>query len=165
MDFKKITTFVFDVDGVFTDNKILITEQGELLRSMHVRDGLALKIALSHNYKIAIITGGSSTGVVSRFTNFGIQDIYTGVHNKQPCFESLRTKYGLKKEEILYMGDDLIDIPVFSLAGISVTPADAIPEAQAASGYTTSLPGGQGCVREIIEKTLREKNDWVLMNH
>lgn len=165
MDFKKITTFVFDVDGVFTDNKILITEQGELLRSMHVRDGLALKVALFHNYKIAIITGGSSTGVVKRFSNFGIQDIYTGVQNKKPCLEDFQNKFGLKKEEILYMGDDLIDIPIFDLVGISVTPADAIPEALAASGYTTQLSGGQGCVREIIEKTLREKNDWVLINH
>lgn len=165
MDFKKITTFVFDVDGVFTNNQILITEQGELLRSMHVRDGLALKIALSHSYKIAIITGGSSKGVVTRFRNFGIQDIYTGAQNKIPCLEAFQTKYDLKKEEILYMGDDLIDIPVFERVGISVTPADAIPEALAAADYTTKLSGGQGCIREIIEKTLREKNDWIFINH
>lgn len=165
MDFKKITTFVFDVDGVFTNNQILITEQGELLRSMHVRDGLALKIALSHNYKVAIITGGASEGVVNRFSNLGIKDIFTSVRNKKTCFEAFQSKYGLTKEEILYMGDDLIDIPVFDLVGISVTPSDAIPEAQSVATYITKLSGGQGCVREIIEKTLREKNDWVLINH
>lgn len=165
MDFKKITTFVFDVDGVFTNNQILITDQGELLRSMHVRDGLALKIALTHHYKVAIITGGSSPGVVKRFSNFGIQDIFTGAQNKTPCLEAFQVKYGLKKEEILYMGDDLIDIPLFDIVGISVAPADAIPEARSAADYTTILSGGQGCVREIIEKTLREKNDWVLINH
>jgi 3-deoxy-D-manno-octulosonate 8-phosphate phosphatase (KDO 8-P phosphatase) len=160
MDFGKIKGFVFDVDGVFTNNQIMLTESGEFLRSMNVRDGMALKIAVEKGYQFAIITGGTSQGVISRFNKFGINLIYSGVFQKKEALFEISEKLNLEKDEMLYMGDDIPDIPVFEHVGISCCPADAIKEIISIADYISPFNGGEGCVRDVIEKVLRERKDW-----
>jgi 3-deoxy-D-manno-octulosonate 8-phosphate phosphatase (KDO 8-P phosphatase) len=160
MNFENITTFVFDVDGVFTNNEIMITESGEYLRTMNVRDGMALKIAGEKGYQFAIITGGTSKGVVARFNKFGIQMIYSGVFEKKAALLEISEKLKIQKEEILYMGDDIPDIQVFPHVGIACCPFDAIDEIQKIADYISPFKGGQGCVRDVIEKVLRARKDW-----
>ncbi len=158
--FQKITTFIFDVDGVLTDNSVLVLEDGKLLRSMNMRDGLAIKKALRSGYRICIITGGTSEGVKLRLQNLGVQDIYLGQSDKMEAFEEYCMAYDLDPEEILYMGDDLPDYPVMRRVGLAVCPHNAAPELFGIAGYVSPLNGGEGCVREVIEKVMRLHGKW-----
>ena len=158
---QEIDTFVFDVDGVFTDNAILITESGELLRKMNVRDGYAIKVALQQNFRIAIITGGSSRGVIRRFKGLGIENIYSGIRDKKAVLLKLISEEGFAPENILYMGDDLIDIECLEMAGLSCCPRDAVMEVAAKSQYVCQRAGGHGCVREVIQMVLESQDKWL----
>ena len=110
--FNNITTFIFDVDGVLTNSQVLVLEDGKLLRSMNVKDGYALKLAIQKGYRICIITGGKSEGVKIRLQDLGIKDIYLGQSDKMEAYEEYIYLYDLSPENILYMGDDLPDVPV-----------------------------------------------------
>ncbi len=158
--FRQVTTFVFDVDGVFTNNEILVTESGELLRKMNVRDGYAVKVAIQNNYRIAIITGGKSEGVRKRFADLGIEDIYLGKQEKTEAFEEFLHTYNLHPEEILYMGDDLPDYPVMRRVGAPTCPKNAAYELHQIAVYVSPLNGGEGCVRDVIEQVLRLQEKW-----
>ena len=158
--FRDIHTFIFDVDGVLTNNEVLITEKGELLRSMNVRDGLAIKMAIQEDFNIFIITGGKSQGVVERLKALGIKDIVTGVQNKLGVYEEFLDTYDLNEEGILYMGDDLPDYEVMKRAGLSACPNDAAPEILELAQYISPLKGGQGCVRDVIEKVMLLNGVW-----
>lgn len=158
--FSKIEAFIFDVDGVFTDNRLLVTEQGELLRTMNARDGYAVKRVLELGYHVAIITGGNSKGVEKRLSGLGIKDIYTGILNKIEIFVALLEKESFQSDNCLYMGDDMIDIPCIEKAAIGVCPADAIDEVKAKANYICQNKGGDACVREIIEIVLKSKGEW-----
>lgn len=160
--FRQIKAFVFDVDGVLTNNEVLVTEQGEQLRTMNIRDGLALKHAIQSGYPIAIITGGQSAGVAKRLQGLGIHDIYLGQQSKVAAFESFIEKHGLHAEDVLYMGDDLPDYPVMRRVGLAACPHDAIHELFAIAAYVSPYPGGAGCVRDVIEKVLRLQGKWVI---
>ena len=159
--FADISTFFFDVDGVLTNNMILILEDGKLLRQMNVRDGLAIKMALQQGYRICIITGGRSEGVVERLRGLGIQDIHSGIADKLEVYEELKALYDLADEEILYMGDDLPDYTVMRRVGLPVCPADAAPEITELAHYISPLVGGAGCVRDVIEKVMRIQGKWL----
>lgn len=159
--FRQVRAFLFDVDGVFTDNEMLVLENGDLLRKMHVRDGLAVKIALSKGYPIGIITGGKSEGVRIRFANLGIRDIYMGRQEKTDAFEDFLLTYDLDPAEVLYMGDDLPDYPVMRRVGVPVCPQNAIPELFQIAVYISPLAGGKGCVRDVIEQVLKLQQNWV----
>lgn len=157
---QNITTFVFDVDGVFTDGSLLITSTGEMLRKMNVKDGYALKTALAKGYNVCIISGGTNEGVRERLSALGVTDIYLGAHQKEnPFKEFLQTKQ-IKPEEILYMGDDLPDIPIMKLVGLATCPQDAVQEVKAISKYISHKNGGEGCVRDVIEQVLKVRSDW-----
>lgn len=158
--FKAIETFIFDVDGVLTDNKVLVTEEGGLLRQMSIRDGYALKTAVRQGYRVAIITGGKSEGVRRRLQGLGIKDIFTGVSEKLVAYETLRERYNLDEQKILYMGDDVPDLPVMRKVWVPTCPADAVPELLEVATYISPLNGGAGCARDVIEKVLRLNNDW-----
>lgn len=160
-EFKKIKNFVFDIDGVLTNAKLLITEEGELLRSVSVRDGLAIKMALERGYRVAIITGGKSDGVYKRFTALGVKDYYSGVHDKMPVFKAYIERHNLKLEETLYIGDDLPDLPVIHHAGLGCAPKDAINEVLETADYICNANGGEGCARELIEKVLKLNDNWL----
>lgn len=156
----RIRGIVFDVDGVFTDNNILITDQGEFLRIMNVRDGYAIKRAIAAGIKVGVISGGKSMGVVQRMKILGIQDIFVGVEDKLPVFQKMLETWGLDKSEVAYMGDDILDIACLRYAGLSVCPQDAVPEVLKISEYITEQKGGQACVRQVIEHILQSQNKW-----
>ena len=157
-----IKTFIFDVDGVLTDGKILITNEGELLRSFDTKDWYAMKCALVQGYKIAIITGGRNQGVEERFKELGVYDIYMGAHHKLDAFQDLLDNYDLDPETILYIGDDVPDIPVMEKVGLGCCPADAVSDVKAMADYVSNKNGGEGCVRELIEQVLRVQGKWRL---
>ena len=157
---KLIKAFVFDVDGVLTDGIVHVTENGEQLRQFNIKDGYALQLAVKRGYKIAVITGAGSEGVMLRLKALGISDIFMKVDSKVAVYEEYIQKQGLASAEVLYMGDDIPDLPVMKLAGLPVCPADAVEEIKAVSLYISPKNGGQGCVRDIIEKVLKIQNKW-----
>ena len=157
---KNVTTFVFDVDGVFTDSTIMITTAGELLRTMNVRDGYAVKTALNQGYRVCIISGGSNEGVRHRLQALGVTDIYLGAAFKEESLREYLLDYEIKAEEILYMGDDIPDIPAMQMSGMVVCPQDAVPEVKRISHYISHLNGGEGCVRDIIQQVLKVRGHW-----
>ena len=157
---KDIDTFVFDVDGVFTDGTVTITTTGEMLRKMSIKDGFALKTAIQKGYNVCIISGGSNEGVRSRFKGLGVTDIYLGAHYKEDPLKEYMDVYGIKPEQILYMGDDLPDIPVMQMVALPTCPQDAVPEVKEVCKYISHINGGQGCVRDVIEQVLKVRGDW-----
>jgi len=159
-DLRNIKAFVFDVDGVFTDGQIYLDPSGEFVRSVNMKDGYAVAYALKQGYTIGIISGGSSDAMKKRFQYLGITDIYLGSRDKVNDFEDFYFKYGLKPEEILYMGDDLPDYEVMQIAGLATCPSDAAEEIKAISKYISTFPGGRGCVRDVIEQVLRLQGKW-----
>ncbi|MGY8909314.1 MAG: KdsC family phosphatase [Flavobacteriales bacterium] len=156
----KINTFIFDVDGVLTNGMLTIMPDGELVRHMNVKDGYAMKIALNKGFKVCIISGGTNKGVKSRLAALGILDIYLGAHDKIKQYNELVEKYNLKPENVLYMGDDIPDIPVMQKVGLASCPNDAVPEVQQISKYISYKKGGEGCVRDVIEQVMRVQGKW-----
>ncbi|MFT6797718.1 MAG: 3-deoxy-D-manno-octulosonate 8-phosphate phosphatase (KDO 8-P phosphatase) [Maribacter sp.] len=158
---KDITTFVFDVDGVFTDGSVLVDNAGELLRTMNVKDGYALKTALTKGYKVCIITGGTNEGVRKRLMGLGVTDIYMGSHLKIETLNDYLDIHKIDLKNILYMGDDIPDIPPMQVVGLATCPQDAVPEVKAVSTYISHKGGGTGCVRDVIEQVLKVRGDWM----
>lgn len=159
--FSDVQTFIFDVDGVMTNNQILLTEDGELLRSVNIRDGYAVRRAVQKGYKIFVISAGKSDGVVKRLQDLGIEQIYTAVRDKLSVYNTLVAEYQLDENKILYMGDDMPDLEVMIKTGLPVCPADAVPEIKAVSVYISPFSGGHGCVRDVIEKVLKLNGHWI----
>lgn len=159
--FKDIRTFIFDVDGVLTNGELIILESGKLLRKMNVKDGYAMKRAIQKGYRVVIITGGKSAGVVTRLQNLGIQDIHYGIQDKVDAYREVVHTHQLKPIEILYMGDDFPDIEVMHKVGIAACPKDAAHEVIEIADYISPLDGGKGCVRDVIEKVLRLHGKWM----
>lgn len=155
-----ITTFIFDVDGVLTDGTITVTTDGEMLRTMNIKDGFALKTAIDAGYNMCIISGGSNEGVRKRLAGLGIKDIYLGAHNKIEQLDAYLNKNNIKKSQVLYMGDDIPDYPVMILAGLPCCPQDAVPEIKAISKYISHKNGGKGAVRDVIEQVLKMHGKW-----
>ena len=158
--FKNITTFVFDIDGVLTDGNLLVMANGVMLRQMKVRDGYALQFAIKKEYEIIIISGSYSAESQMRLKKLGVNKIFMRVENKLEKLKELITAHQLNKEEILYMGDDIPDYEVMQYCGLATCPADAVAEIKTISKYISPLNGGQGCVRDVIEKVLKLQNNW-----
>lgn len=156
----QITTFIFDVDGVLTNGKVLITSEGEMYREMDTKDGYALKCALDQGFKVCIISGGTNEGVRNRLRALGIYDIYLGAHHKGEPFQDVLDSYELSPNEILYMGDDMPDIEVMEQVAVAACPQDAVADVKAVSNYISHKKGGEGCVRDIVEQTLRVQGKW-----
>lgn len=159
--FGDIDTFIFDVDGVLTNSDLIVLEDGKLLRKMNTRDGYALKRAIEAGYKVCIITGGKSEGVVARLKGLGIKDIYKGISDKLEAFDEYIYAYDIDPAAILYMGDDLPDYEVMRRVGLPACPTDAAHEILAIAQYVSPIKGGGGCVRDVIEKVMRIKGNWV----
>ncbi len=156
----KITTFIFDVDGVLTNGMLTIMPDGELVRHMNVKDGYAMKIALNKGFNVCIISGGTNQAVKSRLAALGIKDIYLGAHDKIKQYNEIVKNHNLKPENVLYMGDDIPDLPVMQQIGLPTCPNDAVPEIQAAAKYISNIKGGEGCVRDVIEQVLKVQGKW-----
>ena len=159
--FKDINTFILDVDGVMTNSELIVLDNGKLLRKMSVRDGYAIKHALKNGYRIAIITGGKSEGVVTRLKSLGIDDVFYGIQDKVDAYLEFMHMYELDAQKVLYMGDDFPDIEVMHKVGIAACPRDAAHEVIEIADYISPLDGGNGCVRDVIEKVLRLHGKWM----
>lgn len=160
-DFARVRALLFDVDGVMTDSKVLVTEAGELLRTMSIRDGYALKRAVRSDLRVAVITGGSSVGVRKRLLALGIRDYYSGVEEKLPTVRAYLARHEIDPDAALYMGDDLPDLPAMRYVGLACAPADACPQALAAAAYVSPHVGGAGCVREVVERVMTAQSTWL----
>jgi 3-deoxy-D-manno-octulosonate 8-phosphate phosphatase (KDO 8-P phosphatase) len=158
--FQDINTFIFDVDGVLTDGSVLLLENGLQARRMNVKDGLALQMALKNGYKVIIVSGGSSEPIIHRLQYLGLTEINLGLKDKLKFLEAYVAQNNLRWQQILYMGDDLPDIPVLEKVGLPCCPADAAIEVRTISKYISSVNGGYGCVRDVIEKVLKLNDHW-----
>ena len=156
----EINTFVFDVDGVLTDGSVFVTNKGKILRTMNIRDGYAMKAAVESGYNVCIISGGSNEGVRVRLRNLGITDIHLGISDKVETFKEYTELYGIKPEQVLYMGDDIPDYHVMKLTGLPTCPQDASPEIKVISKYISHKNGGKGAVREVIEQVMKVQGKW-----
>ncbi len=157
---RNITTFIFDVDGVLTDGTLILMPTGEMVRTMHTKDGYAIQLAIKKGFKVVIITGGKDPMVVERLKYLGVYDIYTNVSNKMEAYQDLLDSYDLKPEEIIYMGDDTPDLEVMKAVGLACCPNDAVSDIRSISEYISLINGGKGCVRDIIEQTLKVQEKW-----
>lgn len=160
----KITTLIFDIDGVLTDGKVLVMESGEMVRNVNSKDAYALQLAVRLGYNITIISGGNNVAVKNVLAKVGIKNIYISQHNKKACYDELLETFRLKHEEILYMGDDLPDYEVMSHVGVATCPRDAAPEIKSICCYISPRNGGEGCVRDIIEQVMRVQGKWEISN-
>lgn len=159
--FPQINTLIFDVDGVLTNGIVTVYPDGQLLRHMNIKDGYALKSAVKSGFRVCIISGGSNEGVRTRLQKLGITDIYLGAHNKTVQFNELVEKYNLNPENVLYMGDDIPDLPVMQQIGMPCCPNDAVREVQETSKYISDKKGGEGCARDVIEQVMRVQGKWI----
>lgn len=157
-----ITTLIFDIDGVLTDGSVFVTNAGEMLRTMNIRDGFALKAAVESGYNVCVISGGSNEGVRVRLRNLGITNIHLGCHDKVETFKEYIELYGILPEQVMYMGDDIPDFHVMKLVGLPTCPQDASPEIKAISKYISHKNGGKGAVREVIEQVMKVQGKWTM---
>jgi 3-deoxy-D-manno-octulosonate 8-phosphate phosphatase (KDO 8-P phosphatase) len=160
--FKQITTFVFDVDGVLTDGTLFVFDNGQFVRRMHIKDGFALQLAVKKGYRVAVISGGASDAVTDRLNRLGIRDVFMQEPDKKRRLTDYMQQHNLSWNEVLFMGDDIPDYEVLTMVGMPCAPADAASEIKQVSKYISSLPGGQGCVRDVIEKVLKLNDHWEL---
>ena len=156
-----ITTFVFDVDGVLTDSSVFVTNQGEMLRTMNIRDGFALKAAIESGYNVCIISGGSNEGVRIRLQNLGVKDIHLGTPDKVKTFKDYTEINNIKHENVLYMGDDIPDFHVMKLVGLPTCPQDSTPEIKNICRYISHVKGGRGSARDVIEQVMKVQVKWM----
>ncbi|HSD08970.1 HAD-IIIA family hydrolase [Flavobacterium sp.] len=156
-----ITTFIFDVDGVLTDGSVFVSNEGEMLRTMNIRDGYAMKAAIESGYNVCIISGGSNEGVRVRLKNLGITDIHLGTPDKVKTFKEYTAVNGIKSEQVLYMGDDIPDYHVMKLVGLPTCPQDSSPEIKTISKYISHVKGGKGAVRDVIEQVMKVQGKWM----
>lgn len=158
--FKPIKLFALDVDGVLTDGSLLLLNDGQMMRRMNIKDGYALQLAIKKGYHIVVISGGSSEAVKMRLEKLGVKDVFMSVLNKSAVLQQYMQEHSIRENEVLYMGDDMPDIAVMKMAGLACCPADAVAEVRDISAYISPIKGGEGCVRDIIEKVLKLNAHW-----
>lgn len=159
--FQPITTFVFDYDGVMTDGKVYSDHDGNPWRATNVKDGYALQLASKLGYNVAVISGAICPSMITRMNSLGVNDVFTGIPNKVLKLNEYMAEKGLKKEEIVFMGDDIPDIRVMQSVGLAACPADAVDEVKEISAYVSPKGGGKGCVRDLIEQVLKTHGKWM----
>lgn len=159
-DLTKIKAFVFDVDGVLSCDIIPLHPNGDPMRTVNIKDGYALQLAVKKGYEVAIITGGYTEAVQIRFSRLGIKHIYMRSAVKINDFNDFMEKTSLKPEEVVYVGDDIPDFEVMRCVGLPIAPADAAPEIKDIAKYISSKRGGEGVARDIIEQTMRAQGNW-----
>lgn len=158
--FTSVTSFIFDMDGVLTDGSLWIFPENEYIRRMNIKDGYALQLAVKKGYRVAVITGSYSLPAQQRLLSLGITDIFQGVHDKKEQLNTYILQHQIKKEELLYMGDDIPDHEAMQMAGVACCPADAVSEIKSISHYISIHNGGSGCVRDVIEKVMKIRGHW-----
>jgi 3-deoxy-D-manno-octulosonate 8-phosphate phosphatase (KDO 8-P phosphatase) len=160
-DLQKIRAIVFDLDGVLSAETIALGLDGTPLRTVNIKDGYAIQLAMKMGLRIAIISGCKIEAVRHRYEGLGMVDIYLGAAVKIKTYDEFVAKYGYQDEEVMFMGDDIPDLEVMRRVGCPVCPKDACPEVKEASIYISGLAGGYGCGRDVIEQTLRAQGKWL----
>jgi 3-deoxy-D-manno-octulosonate 8-phosphate phosphatase (KDO 8-P phosphatase) len=158
---KKIKAIVFDVDGVLSAETITMSSEGEPLRTVNIKDGYAIQLAQKMGLRIAILTGGNTNAIRTRYENLGVQDIYMKCAVKITTFEEFLKKYNLSADEVIYVGDDIPDYEVMKRCGCPCCPADACSDIKAISLYISDRKGGYGCGRDIVEQVLKAQGKWL----
>lgn len=153
---QKIKLLICDIDGVFSDGRIYLGNQGEELKAFNTKDGFGIKALINSGFEVAVITGRHSQIVQQRMTSLTVPYIYQGQENKLQAYQQLKDKLQLSDEQIAYIGDDGPDLPVMELVGLAVAVNDAHPLIKRISHYTTMLPGGFGAVRELTDLLMLE---------
>jgi len=148
---EKIKLAIFDVDGVLTDGCLYLGNSGEESKAFYVRDGLGMKMLMATGVEMGIITGKTSTLVKDRMQHLGVRHVYQGQGNKLPAFQELCEKLSISADEVVYVGDDVIDIPILKRVGLSVAVADAHPAILPYTHWQTKQNGGRGAVREVCD--------------
>ena len=159
-DLTKIKLVVLDVDGVLTDGQIIIAPTGELCKQFNVADGLGISIAQRLGIKVGIITGRKGEIITRRAQELGITILYMGISNKKQALEQILQQEKLTLAEVAYMGDDLNDLSVLQVVGLSAAPANAVVEVKERVQYICQRSGGQGAVRELLEQLLKAQGLW-----
>jgi 3-deoxy-D-manno-octulosonate 8-phosphate phosphatase (KDO 8-P phosphatase) len=155
-----IRLIVSDVDGVWTDGRIIYTSENGEIKEFNVRDGLAAKLAQKAGLIVALLTSRRSPALERRAKELGITELHQLAANKLESCERLAQKLKVRFDQVLYIGDDLPDLAPMMRAGISAAPADAADEVHAAAQWKLSSHGGRGAFRELVERLLRERGDW-----
>ncbi len=164
-DLNSIRALIFDVDGVLSCDVMNLSPLGDPIRTVNVKDGYAMQLAVKMGLHLCIITGARVEEVRKRYEGLGIKDVYIASSVKINDFHEFVKKYGFKPEEILYMGDDIPDYQVMQLCGLPCCPCDACPEIQSLSKYVSPYPGGHGCVRDVVEQVLKVQGKWLQDEH
>ena len=160
-DLSKIKAMLFDVDGVLSDSVIVLDTSGEPMRTINIKDGYAMQLAVKKGYHVGIITGGKTKAVRMRFESLGVQHIYMGACVKTISLTDFMKKTNTKPEEILYMGDDIPDYEIMTTVGLPVCPSDAAPEIKQIAAYISPFAGGKGCARDVMEQIMRAHGNWM----
>ena len=160
-DLTKIRAIIFDLDGVLSSETIVLAVDGTPLRTVNIKDGYAIHLAMKMGLRIAILSGCKIEAVRKRYEGLGMQDIYLGAAVKIQIYDEFLKKYGLKDDEVMFMGDDIPDLEVMRRVGCPVCPADACTEVRELSLYVSQRKGGMGCGRDVIEQTLRAQDKWL----
>jgi 3-deoxy-D-manno-octulosonate 8-phosphate phosphatase (KDO 8-P phosphatase) len=157
---KAVTILIMDVDGVLTDGRIIIDDLGNETKNFNVKDGHGLKMLMRSGIEVILMTGRTSKVVEHRARDLGIEEVHQGAKNKIEILEKILRSKKVSGETIAYMGDDLVDIPVFNRVGFSVAVADASEHAKRSADYVTDHKGGKGAVREVCEVILMIQGNW-----
>lgn len=160
-DLSKITTIIFDVDGVLSASTIGMSPEGEPMRTVNIKDGYAIQLAQKMGLRIVILTGGWTEAVRLRYERLGVEDVYMGCAVKMKTYEEFVNRYGYDDDEIIYVGDDIPDYEVMKRVGCPCCPSDACADVKAISRYVSHKKGGYGCGRDIIEQVLRAQGKWL----
>ena len=160
-DLKKIRAVIFDVDGVLSAETITLHPSGEPLRTVNIKDGYAIQLAVKMGLRIVVMTGGNTPSVRLRYERLGVEDIYMQCAVKNKTYEAFLEKYGLTDEEVIYVGDDIPDYEIMSRCGCPCCPSDACSDIKALSLYVSQCAGGYGCGRDVIEQVLRAQGKWL----
>jgi 3-deoxy-D-manno-octulosonate 8-phosphate phosphatase (KDO 8-P phosphatase) len=158
---RNITTFIFDYDGVLTDGTVVLTSDGDALRTANVKDGYAMQLAVKKGYRMVVISGGYSESMRRRFEALKIKDVFLGVERKIEVFEKYTRENQIDPNQVLYMGDDIPDYEIMCKVGVPCCPADAAEEIKAISKYISHKGGGRGCARDVIEQVMKVQEKWM----
>ena len=160
-DLARVKAFVFDIDGVMSLQTISLNTFGVPNRTVNLRDGYAIQLAVKKGYHVAVISGSNAKEYIKRLKLLGVKDVFLNSRSKVEHFNSFLNKYNIQKSDVLFMGDDIPDYGVMKLAGVPVCPADADSEIRQVALYISDKRGGEGCVRDVIEQVLRLHNNWM----
>jgi len=155
-----IELILTDVDGVLTDGRVLLDSRGAEIKQFHIRDGQGIRLWQHCGGQMGILTGRSSQAVSARAAELDIGMVHQGIADKLPVAQAICDQLGLQRSQVCYVGDDLPDVPVLRSVGLAIAVADAAAEARAAAHYITSVRGGQGAIREVVELVLKNTGRW-----